>query len=274
MIFLLKLIPKRLISLLVGILSDIALPKWFLKVFIDFFIKKYNINKKEMIYPVSYYKTFNDFFTRPINLDLRPIDKGLNSIVYPVDSRIIEFGSIKKDRAIQAKGIDYSIFSLISNYDYAKLFIDGFFITLYLSPKDYHRIHSPLDGEVSAVEYNRGMLYPVNSLGLKIPSLFAINERLTTFLKTDFGLCAIIKVGALNVGRISVNYAIPDSIVKKQSFFCTIKNTLYKKGEEFAKFEMGSTVVLLFENNRIAFDDNIKKDDAVKIGKAFAYGIS
>jgi len=273
MIILLKLLPKKLISWITGILADIKFPKWFLKGFFRLYIKIFQVNMDEALYPVSHYRTINDFFTRPIKPDCRPIDGDADTITSPVDGRIIEYGDIKDDLALQIKGLPYSIKKLVKHQEYSECFLNGSFITLYLSPKDYHRIHVPFDGKAIAMEYNRGALFPVNDLGLhRIRNLFAINERLTTFFETPFGLSAVVKVAATNVGRIKTKYPLSftKSDMKRKSLFSSLESISYKKGDELARFEMGSTVILLFKKGSITFLDNLKAGDFLKMGETLA----
>ncbi len=267
------MMPQKLISKLGGFLSDIPLPKWFLLRSIRFFVKKYGVNTEEPLHPLSHYRTFNDFFTRTLKPSCRPIDSNANSIVSPVDGKIIEYGNVVEGKALQIKGISYSVNELMIHPQYNKRFTDGHFITLYLSPKDYHRIHCPYDARAIAVEYNKGKLFPVNELGLHhIKQLFTVNERLTTYFETSFGIAAMVKVGAFNVGRIKTNYPLPWSArdMKKGSLTEQLENFSFNKGKDFARFELGSTVILFFEKDRIAFNPGLKSGALLKVGEVLA----
>ncbi|MDH4127592.1 MAG: archaetidylserine decarboxylase [Spirochaetota bacterium] len=273
MILLFKILPIRFISKVTGILADLNLPKCLIKPLLSLYVKFFKVNIDEMIHPISHYSTFNDFFTRSINLSSRPISPDPNIIISPVDGTVVEYGNIINDKALQVKGVAYSIFELIINNDYSKRFLNGHFITIYLSPKDYHRIHIPYDGKSIAVEYNRGKLYPVNNIGLyKIKNLFVVNERLTTFFNTSFGLTALVKVGATNVGRIKTVYPLPwtKPEMKKKSLFSKLNNLSYKRGDELARFELGSTIILLFEKDKIDFLETLKSGDSLKMGQSIA----
>ena len=274
MTFILKLLPKRCMSIFVGWIADLRLAKFILRPFLRFYIRLFKVNMDEAIYPLEHYNSVNEFFIRPIKPETRPVSQETDIIVAPVDAVVIEFGKIEDDKALQIKGHPYSIKKLIQNQDLAHRFINGSFVTHYLSPKDYHRIHTPYSGQAIASEYNRGALYPVNDMGLNnIPNLFAINERLTTFLQTEAGLIAMVKVAALNVGRIKTEYPEPFSKVQMKSKLPQHKELSglsYKKAQEIARFEMGSTVILLFESGRISFLDHIKPGDFLKMGEALA----
>ncbi len=275
MLILLKILPKRLMSAITGFLTNVPFPKWFLKGFLKMFVKVLKVNMEEAVYPISHYRTVNDFFTRPIKQSQRPIDSNPDTIVSPVDGRVIEKGDIVNDKALQIKGMPYSITELIKHEDFSRKFLNGHFITLYLSPKDYHRIHLPYNGTGIATEYNRGALFPVNNLGLhNIQNLFAINERLTTFFETSFGLGALVKVAAVNVGKIKTTYQQPwthKEMKQKRSIFASLDSIFYAKGDELARFEMGSTVILLFEKDSITFVDGLGSGRFLKMGETFAH---
>ncbi|GMT48520.1 MAG: hypothetical protein IEMM0008_0059 [bacterium] len=275
MLILLKLLPKRFIGSITGFLTDFPFPKWFLMGFLKMFVKVLKVNMEEAVYHLSHYRTVNEFFTRPIKQGQRPINGDPNTIVSPVDGRIIEKGDIVDDKALQIKGVPYSITKLIKHEDFSSKFLNGHFITLYLSPKDYHRIHVPYNGTGIAAEYNRGALFPVNNLGLhNIQNLFAINERLTTFFETSFGLSAIVKVAAMNVGRIKTTYEQPwthKEMKQKKSIFSSLDHISYVKGDEFARFELGSTVILLFEKDAITFLKELGSGRFLKMGETFAH---
>ncbi len=275
MLFLLKILPKRFIGHITGCLTDFPFPKWFLKGFLKVFVKVLKVNMEEAVYPITHYRTVNEFFTRPIRESERPIDSDPNTIISPVDGRVIEKGDIIDDQALQIKGVPYSITKLIKHEDFSSKFLNGHFITLYLSPKDYHRIHVPYDGTGIATEYNRGALFPVNNLGLhNIQNLFAINERLTTFFETSFGLSALVKVAAVNVGRIKTTYEQPwthKEMKKRKSIFASLDRISYAKGDELARFELGSTVILLFEKDTITFAKDLGSGRFLKMGETFAH---
>ena len=273
MIILLKLLPKRLISRFSGFLCDLKVPGWLLGKIMKGFVKAFKVNMEEAEYPLSHYKTFNQFFTRPIKPTTRPVDADPKSVVSPVDAKIIELGDIKEYDALQIKGLPYSVEKLITEKEFSKQFYNGHFITLYLSPRDYHRIHTPFDGKGVAVEYNRGALFPVNELGLhRIQNLFAINERLTTFFETSFGKCALVKVGATNVGRILTTYDQPwnKKDMKQKHLFHKMDDLHFKKGDELARFELGSTVILLFSEGSITFKEHLKSGLSLKMGEVLA----
>ncbi|HRX16192.1 MAG TPA: archaetidylserine decarboxylase [Spirochaetota bacterium] len=265
-VFLFKLLPKAMISRLVGRLTLTR----FSKLFIDWFVKKYGVNTEEIEYPEKGFTSFNHFFTRTLKNGVHSIDKEKNCVVSPVDGRIDEFGIITGTRIMQAKNLDYLVSDLIPS-DCHHLFIDGFFITLYLSPADYHRIHSPINGKINELIYAPGKLFPVKEIITRsISRVFARNERMISLIENEFGRCAVCKIGAMNVGRIAVNF---DTIETNRSMFRRGARKVYgnmaplvHRGDEVARFNMGSTVILLFEKDMFA-PAQLRKGDHVRMGQ-------
>ena len=206
-------------------------------------------NKKE-------YSSINNLFTRKINAKIRKIDLTKNHIISPVDGKIIQKGDINDTELLQAKGLNYSIEELIGP-DHAHYFYNGKFITLYLSPKDCHRIFTPYTGLISCCIHHPGYLFPVREPYIsKEKSLYCKNERLTTIIESDLGKIAIVKVAAIGVGNITTNYnktikTNQQNIKKHQILKQSKPYPLTIKGSHLATFHLGSTVILLFEKNKI-----------------------
>ncbi|MFC1670329.1 archaetidylserine decarboxylase, partial [Spirochaetota bacterium] len=186
------------------------------------------------------------------------INSSKNTVVSPVDARVDQFGIINNTSLIQAKGVEYSLKNLIPS-DMANHFINGTFITLYLSPADYHRIHSPVSGKIRGYFLVPGKLFPVHEVMVGgIKNLFSKNERSITYIETDMGKVAVCKIGAMNVGRISLSYA--DVISNKA--FRKRKELLYndkdiidiKAGNELGMFHLGSTIILVFQKDIMNFE--------------------
>ena len=247
---LLKILPKKSISRICGFFTRLKRPKFCQKKVINWFIKTYNIDTTEIVNPVESYNTLASFFLRHLKDEARPINNSKEIIVSPVDAKLVSFGKIRDDFTIpQIKDINYPVDKLIINENIYSRFKNGFYSVLYLSPADYHRIHSPYDIKVKAFEYVPGKLFPVNSTALNnVPSLFCINERVTSFceLNDTNKHLAIVKVGAFNVGMIPVDYIDYFKISKKYQYKEFDSNEIaIKKGIEFSRFEMGSTIVML-----------------------------
>jgi phosphatidylserine decarboxylase len=249
---LLKLVPKNTYSRLVGAACRLNAPKPVMRAVIRGIAKSWGVDAAEAERPIEEYPTFVEFFTRRLKPGLRPIAPGPTA-VSPVDGRVAETGDIVDSTLYQAKGKPYSLAELIGGPEAevdAKQFLGGTFCTLYLAPYNYHRIHAPLGGEITGYVNVPGQLWPVNAFGVRnVEKLFCVNERLTTFLKTPRGPCAVVSVGATAVGRIRAVY---DDVVTNAKRTRAVARKIYdqpipiEKGGELAIFEMGSTVVLLF----------------------------
>lgn len=247
------LIPKSLISAMLGKLADKSMSHQFV---IKWFVKHYKVNMQEAKYPdLAHYQSFNEFFIRELDPKVRPIHPTPHLMVSPVDGCVSQLGPIKSGRIIQAKGRDYSILELLGGFkDQEKLFLDGKFITLYLSPKDYHRVHMPIDGKLLSMTYIPGSLFAVKpSAVLSVPNLFARNERLVMLFETAKGPLAVIMVGAMIVGSMSTVWQgdLPRQDKIQQWFYPsnTVSNVDFKKGQELGHFKLGSTVILLSGRN-------------------------
>lgn len=271
--FCFKIAPKNELSRLGGWHASKVLRGPAGKAAIKWFVKHYNVNTDEIEKPADEYNSLADFFIRKLKPGAREIDPRPDAIVSPVDGLVSNFGDINGDTLIQAKGKDYTLNALLADTEYAETFINGKYVTLYLSPRDYHRMHTPLDGSVYAMRYIPGKLFSVNAFGVRnIDNLFAVNERLVNYFDTAAGKVAYIMVGAMNVGRIRVVYDEFATNTKKTSAFYKPydKPHEFQKGDEIGRFELGSTVILLFEKDRVQFTDELYENMEIKLGKAIA----
>jgi len=267
----LTILPKNLISKIFGYFSTWKLPRFVMIPILKAFAKAYKIKVEEAELEITEYESLNQFFTRALRAEARIINSLPNAVVSPTDSRITSFGDINQSTIIQAKGIDYSVKELLGSEKYYSSFTNGKYMTFYLSPQDYHRIHSPFSGQILGYYYEPGKLFPVNELAvLNIRGLFPKNERLITFLQTEYGKIAIIKVGASNVGKIRVTY---DTKLVTNSWIRFPREVEYKnvsimidKGSELGRFEMGSTVILVFENDTFDFVSQIPNTSKIQYG--------
>lgn len=271
------LLPKHAVSRLVGRLAAAqagALTTWLIKVF----MKRFGISlaEAERERPEDYV-TFNDFFTRTLKAGIRPIVAEPNAVALPVDGCISQIGDIQHGRIIQAKGHDFSARELLGgDDDLSELFQNGKFATIYLSPKDYHRIHMPLDGEVRNMVYIPGDLFSVNPLtAANVPNLFARNERVACVFHTPFGPMAMVLVGATIVASIETVWAgtvtPPAGKMIKRWDFHGSDPIILKKGDEMGLFKLGSTVVCLFPPKMIEFIESLQPGSPTKMGELFAY---
>jgi phosphatidylserine decarboxylase len=265
------LIPKHALSRLV---YGITRCKWTpLKNFlIKFFIVWFKVDISLAKEPDSTaYKHFNDFFTRELRPGVRPITVDKNIIISPVDGSISQIGKINSAEIFQAKGRLYYLDILLGgDKDITENFIDGQFATLYLSPRDYHRIHMPLDGKLSKMIFVPGKLFSVNTHTTRVVNrLFARNERIITLFDTEIGPMAIIMVGAMNVGSMETVWAGEITPARERKII-TIdypdQQTQLKRGIEMGRFNMGSTVIVLFGRDRMRWLPHMQSDQLITMG--------
>lgn len=268
------LLPKRTLTTLAGVLANVKNPR-IKNYLIQHFIHKYNINMLDASEEMAEnYETFNHFFIRHLKPGCRPLEQA--DIVSPVDGFISEIGSITDGKLVQAKGRHYTVAELLGGEDKAALFSQGLFVTLYLSPRDYHRVHMPIQGLLQETLYVPGRLFSVQPLTARIiPRLFATNERLISFFDTAVGPMAMVLVGATVVGAIGTVWQgdIPRSKQRQHTFFSQTKQgeLLLQKGSEMGYFKLGSTVILLFANgNQLTWEPHLRASDPIQLGHALA----
>jgi phosphatidylserine decarboxylase len=241
------------------------------------FAARYGLNLEEAEKPLEEYPCILDLFTRRLKPGARPLDPDPNVLLSPVDGTYDARGDITKGVLLQAKGREYSLSALLADEAEAAYFEGGGYATLYLAPKDYHRIHSPVTAQVTGYTYVPGELYPVNPAAVRhVDSLFAVNERLITYLSSEtFGRMALVMVGATNVGHMRVMY---DERVQTNMGAHEIDAVTYEtpktleRGDELGVFEMGSTVVLITES-KVALSD-MTAGSAVKMGQSLGALVS
>jgi len=245
----------------------------FSKGMIPLFSKVFSIPVEEAEKTPDQYGSLNDFFTRKLKVDVRPMDTDPNSIVSPADGRVAAFGEIKNGQLIQAKGVFFTIWNLLGiPREETERFEGGRFITIYLSPRDYHRVHTPVAGDITDFSYLPGTLFPVNSFGVRaVKGLFARNERLITFIQSSrAGRVAVVKVGATIVGSVKVGYSKEAGTNVKSGTLLHKKLTPphpIERGQEIGFFQFGSTVVLAFEQGRMEFIANLQEGQSIKMGE-------
>jgi phosphatidylserine decarboxylase len=246
---------------------------WFKNALIRGFLRLYPIDMAEAVQsdPCSY-GSFNEFFTRALKPGARSIAPGLREIACPADGMISEAGRIEGDRLLQAKGRHYTLAELLASESSARRFADGAFATIYLAPFNYHRVHMPLPGRLREAVYVPGRLFSVNAAtASSVPRLFARNERVLTFFDSAFGEFALIMVGALNVGSIATVWA-GDVTPAARRVVTTLppQDVSLDKGEELGRFNMGSTVILLFQENRVRWHEDMRAGATVRLGQSLA----
>lgn len=267
------LLPKQTLTKLAGVLANIHAGALTTAV-IGWFVKRYQVNMSEAINPnISSYTSFNDFFTRPLKADARPLAKA--DFICPVDGAISQFGSIEQDQIFQAKGHHYSTLALLAGQQaLAAKFDNGDFACLYLSPKDYHRIHMPCDGKLKSMAYVPGDLFSVNpTTAANVPNLFARNERVVCeFESGQHGTFVMVLIGATIVGSMATVWHDAPSGIVNPPRSSNIRNWNYenielKQGDEMGRFLLGSTVVMLFEKNTLQFNAAWHPARTIKLGE-------
>ena len=266
------LVPQHLLSQGVGLLAA-SQNKLIKNAFIKNFAAQYDINMSEALEenPLAY-KSFNDFFTRALKPNARPIASAANAIISPADGAISQLGSISADKIFQAKGHDYSVATLLGGDEQrAHAFIGGQFATVYLSPRDYHRVHMPFTGKLIETIYVAGDLFSVNTTTAEnVPNLFARNERLVCMFDTELGKMAVVLVGAMIVAGIGTTWAgnIQPHGKKIVTTDYRHANITLQKGDELGRFYLGSTAIVLFGADVMAWNKELQATSPVKMGQA------
>ena len=265
------IVPQHLLSRGVGRLA--ASENTFVKnTFIKNFAAKYQVNMAEALEenPLAY-NSFNDFFTRVLKPNARPIATDSKAIISPADGAISQIGAITADKIFQAKGHDYSVTTLLGGDEQrAAAFVGGQFATVYLSPKDYHRVHMPFTGKLTQMIYVPGDLFSVNTTTAEnVPNLFARNERVVCLFDTEVGQMAVVLVGAMIVAGIATAWA---GNLAPQGKNIVVTNydgsIILKKGDELGRFYLGSTAIVLFGANVMQWRNNLTATTPVRMGEA------
>lgn len=266
------IIPKHGLTALAGCLAKVKDPK-VKNYIIQRFINKFHVNMSEaLIEDPRAYASFNDFFIRHLKPECRPLAQ--TDIVSPVDGCVSEIGAIHEGQLIQAKGRYYTVAELLAcTNEIANQFANGRFATLYLAPKDYHRVHLPMDAKLISMTYVPGALFSVQPATTRvIPKLFARNERLVISFSTKAGPMMIVMVGATIVGAIGTSWHGDIKRSKQNIHFDYSHSSINKsmtQGDELGYFKLGSTVILLFANgDKVHWNQELKSGSALRFGEA------
>jgi phosphatidylserine decarboxylase len=276
---LMPLLPKNDLSHWVGRAVHKKIPGPVGALAVQAFAKFYNINMKEAEKPLEQYESIGALFTRRLKPGVRPIGSG---IVHPCDAVISQVGAIESGQCVQAKDKSYTVAELLRNHHWAERLEGGCFITYYLCPTDYHRVHAPLSGKIPWMMHAPGELWPVNEWSVQaIENLFTVNERIAFLIEepTSLKMAALVMVAATNVGnmtlsfdeQVTTNVLEPERHAKEKVY---AEPPFVNKGDEVGIFHMGSTVVMLYEKGLIKTDlDELAKKlmgQAVKMGEKFS----
>ncbi|MBW3571112.1 MAG: archaetidylserine decarboxylase [Gemmatimonadetes bacterium] len=278
---LLRRLPQGALSRGFGRLADTPIPPALRLAVLGAFARAVGADVDEAELPLEAYPTLNRFFTRRLKEGARAWPHDPFVVASPVDGAVGQLGTVREGRLIQAKGRLYGVGQLLEDQAAAVRFEGGAFITLYLSPKDYHRIHAPVGGEIRAARHVPGALLPVNAAAVAhLPELFARNERLICHIDGGLGRTAVVAVGAYNVGRISAAFDPAWNAPPGRSAWVTNRRGLRSaaraydpavpvgQGDEIMTFHLGSTVVLVFEPGRVDLLPSIQPGEPVRLGAA------
>ncbi len=267
------LLPHHLLSRLIGCAAECRAP-WFKSHLIAWFARRYQVDMREAaVEDLNAYEHFNAFFTRALKEGARPLDATPGAILCPADGAISQLGKIEHGRIFQAKGHSYSVLELLGgDAERAAPFMGGDFATVYLSPKDYHRVHMPLAGTLKEMVYVPGRLFSVNQTTAEnVPELFARNERVACIFDTERGPMAVVLVGAMIVASIETVWAGLVTPPKRE-----LKSVRYDqpqgpiqldRGAEIGRFKLGSTAIVLFGPDQVQWAEELVAGSAVRMGQ-------
>lgn len=272
--FLFYVLPHHAVSRIVYFITRLRGPQ--VKPIIGWFVKRYGVEMSDAVEPeIGYYQTFNEFFTRPLKQDIRPLAVGDNTLACPCDGKISQAGPIESGSIFQAKGHSYSVLELLGGDNaMATEFADGRFATIYLAPHDYHRIHMPVNAVLQRMIHVPGRLFSVADWTVQeIPRLFARNERLACFFETASGPMAMVLVGAINVSAIETVWSgpvVPPRARSISEYDYSHTRKQIDKGSEMGRFNMGSTVILL-TTDKVEWQPHIKAGHPVNMGQLIGH---
>lgn len=255
----LRLLPRNLISRAAGRFAAAHLPRALVRAEIALFARAVGVDLSEVRDPLDSFASLQEFFTRALRDGVRTIDPARDALVSPCDGAWGESGTVRDGQLLQLKGRPYGLRELLGSREDAAAFEGGAYATLYLSPRDYHRFHAPCAARVERVRYLPGTLWPVNRIGLEgVDGLFAQNERICAFMRSDAGNAALclVAVGATMVGKVRLTF---DALETNRAG-ARAEQRVYREGialakcEEWGRFEFGSTIVLLAAPGRISLD--------------------
>jgi phosphatidylserine decarboxylase len=269
----LRLVPKNLLSRLAGRLAATEWPGPLQRPLNRAFARLAGVNREELCAPIESFPSLQALFTRALPEGARPLDTAADSLVSPCDGRLGEAGTVKDGQLLQVKGRPYSLADLLDDAAEAERFEGGTYATLYLAPGDYHRFHMPCSGRVVRASYRPGKLWPVNRVGLQgVNRLFAQNERICAYLEVAqaeaAGLLCLVAIGATNVGKIGMTF---DDLVTNVSGMAPCLRYYeggghaFEKGQEWGRFQFGSTIVLVATPGLVEFDA-IETGASVRVG--------
>jgi phosphatidylserine decarboxylase len=268
-------LPQHMLSRLMGSITRCR-NSAFKDAMIRSFIKLYGVDMAQAAEPdPTAYGCFNEFFTRALKPETRPIAPEPDAVVCPADGTVSQIGAITEGRIIQAKEKDFSVAELLGGHaEQAELFANGRFATIYLSPRDYHRLHMPLDGTLKEMTHVPGKLFSVNAATTaNVPNLFARNERVIALFDTEVGPMALVLVGAIFVASIETVWhgvVTPPTSTTVRTWHYPENPPVLSRGQEMGRFNMGSTIIVLFGDNVVEWEESLVPDSIVRMGQSLA----
>lgn len=268
-----RLAPQHLISRAAGVLAGTT-NATVKNLFVRWFVERYQVDMSQALEedPTAY-PNFNAFFTRALKPDARPIDSDPASVISPADGAVSQLGRIESGRVFQAKGQTFSVLELLGgDAEAAAAYANGHFITVYLSPRDYHRVHMPYAGTLTKMTYVPGDLFSVNTVTAEeVPRLFARNERVVCHFTTDLGPMVVVLVGAMIVASIETSWAGVVAPVQRRvatTHYTDVPTVHLAKGDELGRFLLGSTAIVLFPEGKVNWDSELIATGPVQMGQA------
>jgi phosphatidylserine decarboxylase len=264
------ILPHHALSRLMSVLTHSENTAWK-NLFITKIIKHYGVNMDEALdSDINAYKSFNHFFTRELHSSVRPLTSEKLAVACPADGVVSQAGTIVDGKIFQAKGKSFSAIDLLgASAERAEPFNNGVFTTIYLSPKDYHRLHMPLTGILKEMVHIPGRLFSVNTATTEsVPGLFARNERVAAIFDTEAGPMALVLVGAIFVSSIETVWhgvVTPPTLSSVQSWQYPDNPPVLKMGEEMGRFNMGSTIIVLFGKDKVQWNSDFKAEKRVNL---------
>ncbi len=266
-------LPQHALSRAIAYVANCEIPL-IKNTFIQWFIKRYSVDLNEsVIEDPQEFDSFNQFFTRALKADARPIASGLNQLIAPADGQLSEYGQLCSGQLLQAKGQSYSVAALLGgDAALAEAFHDGHYLTVYLAPSNYHRVHMPFEGRLIKMIHVPGQLFSVNAkTAAEVPNLFARNERVICLFDTSFGPMAVILVGAMIVASIATVWhgqVTPVTHAIQTWDYVASPVLTLAKGAEMGRFYLGSTAIVLTPAQAVVFAEDLSVGQPLKMGQA------
>ncbi len=266
----LRWLPRKRLSRGIGRVASAAARRGVLRRAIDAYVRLYDVDLSDAQVPLDGFRTFDEFFTRPLVPGARPLEGGEETLVSPADGKIESSGAIEAGATFRVKGREYSVDELLG--ENGARFEGGRFAIVYLSPRDYHRVHAPVAGPVHTVRHVGGTLLPVNAFGVEAyPNLFARNERVVVFQRSEWGEVATVLVGAIGVGRISVSFdpTVMTNVGRAPTTLHYPRATApdLERGQEIGMFHLGSTAIVL-TSSEVEAELLVHDGQVVRMGEA------